>query len=59
MHHAQNLACLLYEAADECSYVDPDKVQQILGVTWAEARSQSGDGGDDRAWEAVQGEWVN
>ena len=39
MHHSylcyasQNLAVLLYQAADDNGYVDPDKVQVILGIT--------------------------
>ena len=33
----QTLANLLYEAASECGYVDPTKVEQILGVSKQEA----------------------
>ena len=29
----QNLADLLFEAAKDCGYVDPKKVQEILGVS--------------------------
>ena len=33
----QALANLLYEAAEECGYVNPKKVEEILGVTREEA----------------------
>ena len=29
----QSLASLLYEAAAECGYVNPNKVEEILGVS--------------------------
>lgn len=38
----QVLAGLLYEAAQEASLVDPDKVQRILGVAPGEATRPAG-----------------
>ena len=40
----QKLAALLYLAADECRYVNPDNVENILGVSKQQAASSSKEG---------------
>ena len=44
------MAAILYKAADECGFVDPQKVEEILGVSKEKAETSGMTVGEETRW---------